>query len=581
MSLWSVVSAGPSSQGNAGFLFFTSEEIDFAGTSSFSILVSELNSISNSANVEVYADIPLRRTGGNGQAFFALQTPSKASNLDVLNVFSQQDMNRFNGTNKIVHLDSYRISYVVITVPKDNVTNFLSLHMRFQWMDFSKKTSIGQYNFVASFDTSFPSFFDNVLPSLAITGQGNILIPETVSVYRFSFAYPRTEKLTEIMPTADNIVFNGSNVWLLWDVNTRSDSTRFVSTAISLEVDNQNERTLYDLSLTFSIFLIGIGLPLVISSSLEYGKSVQSSEIKFGILKKPAFCLLLLVGTAIAVFEVLRFFSFLDLFGSLHGFYILLFEIAFYLLLGFWLGEAGLASASTSAMMIFFIFFDNTLYFRLIMDIAIAGTITTMSFVLGELVFILKPHIEKAVRNALSENIHERGHVVEIYGSLLNAREWNGSLSKGSHREIGKEKRVGWKLSFDKLSSRRNEAVLNLVKTGNARDVYYTTLFEVGDEVYEALLQREMGKTTCEKWKKREPIPDTSYRPIELDTKIGKSTIFIIPEAGRVTTPTSGKTRYVKAVKKGIEGLYHGEMRETNLNALKRAIEESIVQLKE
>lgn len=563
MSLWSVISK-PSSQSSAGFLFFTSEEIDPKRNSSCAILISELSFLSGSANAEVYADVPLRTTTDSGQTFFVLQVPGKAVGLDILNVFAEQDMNRFNGTTGIVPFDSNRVSYIVVKVPRDNVSDLLSLHLKFGWSDFSNKISVNEYTFTASFDTTLPQFFDAVRPSLGISGQENVLLPEAATTYRFSLARPKAEILTEAIPTADNIVFNGSNVWLLWDVNRRSDSKRFVSTAVSLEASNESERTLYDISLTFFLFLIGLGIPMVISAFFEYSKSLKSFGLKPHTLRRPSFVLLLLIGVAIVVFEALHFFSLLNLFDSLHGVFMLLLEISFYVALGFWLGEVGFVSIGTSIMVCIFILFDQVLYFRLVADFSIAATITCLSFILGELVFLVNTRRGK---KAIC--------VVEVFGSLLNPREWDGLLANGSHREVGKEKRVGWKLSFDKMSSRRKEAVLNLVQTENAQDIYYTTLFEVDNTVYEALLHREMGKAICEKWKRGETIPDTSYRPVELDSHYGKAVVFTIPEAGRVPTPTTSESKYVRTVKKGIEALYQGEMRDRNLKALEGAVNES------
>lgn len=563
MSLWSLTTKH-SSQSSAGFLFFTSEDIDLTRNSSCAILISELSFLSDSANAEVYADIPLRTTTNSGQAFFVLQVPGKAVALDVLNVFAEQDMNRFNGTTGIVPFDSNRVSYVVVKVPKDNVSDLLSLHIKFGWSSFSSKISINEYTLTASFDTTLPQFFDAAKSSLDINGQENILLPEVATTYRFSLARPQAEILTQMMPTADNIVFNGSNVWLLWDINRRSDSRRFVSTAVSLEARNDNERTLYDLSLAFFLFLIGLGIPIAISAFFEYSKSTKSFGLKPPTFKRPAFVLLLLIGAAIAVFEGLHFFSLLDLFGSLHNIFILLLEIGFCVALGYWLGEVGFATIGTSVMVCILISFDQVMYFRHIADSSIAATITCLSFILGELAFLLNARRGK---NPI--------YFVEVFGSLLDPREWNGLLANGSHREIGKEKRVGWKLSFDKMSSRRKEAVLNLVQTGNAQDIYYTTLFEVDSIVYEALLRREMDKASREKWEKGEVIPNASYRPVELESHVGKVVIFTIPEAGRFPTPTTSESRYVKTVKKGIEALYQGEMRDTNLKALERAVSES------
>ena len=166
-------------------------------------------------------------------------------------------------------------------------------------------------------------------------------------------------------------------------------------------------------------------------------------------------------------------------------------------------------------------------------------------------------------------------YLVEVYGSLLNSEERSKLLRYGTCREVGKEKRVGWKLSFDKRSTSRGEAVLNFVQTGDQDDVFYTTVFEVDEKVYEALLKREMGNQTAMRWKRNESIPDTSYRPIKIDSKFGKVNIFIIPETGRILTPTTHNADYVKIVKRGIEESYQGEMKGVNLKALEKAVQES------
>lgn len=166
-------------------------------------------------------------------------------------------------------------------------------------------------------------------------------------------------------------------------------------------------------------------------------------------------------------------------------------------------------------------------------------------------------------------------HFVEVYGSLLNSEERKELLKHGIFREVGKIKRIGWKLSFDRFSKNRHEAVFNFVQTKDSNDVFYTTVFEVDEKVYEAMLKREMGNQTAEKWKRKEPIPDTSYRPVEIDGPFGKVEIFVIPEEGRQLTPTTHDAEYVQTVKRGIEQSYQGEMNEANLKALYRAVRES------
>ncbi len=562
ISLWSINSK-TSPQCSSGFLFFTSELIDTSRNSSFSILVSEMSFLSSSANAEVYADIPLRPIVNDGQAFFAVQTPGTAKDLHLLSIFSGQDLNEFNGTAQIIILEPSGISYMVVLVPKNNVSENLSLHAKFSWNYFSYKISVNEYAFTASFDTTISQSFNEVKSTLGLSDV-NVFLPEAATTYRFSLARPSKETLTQIMPNPDNIVFNGSSVWLLWDINQRSDSKRFVSTAVTIQAENQGEKALYDLSLTFFLFLIGLGIPLVISALFEYTKLMQSTELKLGALKRPTSVSLLFFGATIVMFEVLRFFSILDPFGRLHGVFILLLEICFYVSLGFWLGEVGFSSIGTSAMISILIAFDQVMYFRNVMDVAVATWITCSSFILGALIFLTAKRIKRRTN-----------HIIEVYGSLLNPKEWRGQLAEGDHTEIGKEKRVGWKLSFDKQSSQRKETVLNLVHTDCAEDIYFTTLFKVDDAVYEAISEREMGKNTYQKWKKGEKIANTSYRPVELDSKFGKVVIFIIPESGRVRTPATEESSYVKIVTEGIEFSYAGEMKDTNLKALEGAIRES------
>jgi len=112
------------------------------------------------------------------------------------------------------------------------------------------------------------------------------------------------------------------------------------------------------------------------------------------------------------------------------------------------------------------------------------------------------------------------------------------------------------------------------VQTRDTNDVFYTTVFKADEKVCEALLKREMGNQTGLKWKQVEPIPDTSYRPVEIDSPFGKVKIFIIPEEGRKLTPTTHDAKYVQIVKCGIEESYGGEMKEVNLKALCRALRE-------
>jgi hypothetical protein len=156
--------------------------------------------------------------------------------------------------------------------------------------------------------------------------------------------------------------------------------------------------------------------------------------------------------------------------------------------------------------------------------------------------------------------------LIEVYGSLLNPDE--RKIIKGKITKKGQVERKGWKLSFDKKSFSRNEAVLNLVQTNNSHDVYYTCVYEVDAETYTEIMRREMGQGNAEKWKHSEPVKFNSYRPLRLESNLGTTEVFIIPKAERITTTTNWDAKYVVLVDFPKE-------QEVNLQALKKAVEES------
>jgi hypothetical protein len=165
--------------------------------------------------------------------------------------------------------------------------------------------------------------------------------------------------------------------------------------------------------------------------------------------------------------------------------------------------------------------------------------------------------------------------LIEIYGSLLNQDERN--KIKGKMTEKGVVERKGWKLSFDKKSFGRSEAVLNLVRTNDSNDVYYTCVYEVDSDTYTEIMRREMGQANIEKQKNSEAVKFNSYRPLQIDSNFGATHIFIIPENERLPIATSWEAEYVVVVRRGIEESFKDmpKEKEVNLEALKKAVEES------
>ena len=165
--------------------------------------------------------------------------------------------------------------------------------------------------------------------------------------------------------------------------------------------------------------------------------------------------------------------------------------------------------------------------------------------------------------------------LVEVYGSLLNSDERN--KIKGTITEKGIVERKGWKPSFDKKSHARKEAVLNLVQTNDSNDVYYTCVYDVDNEAYADIMTREMGLANIENRKNSGQDKFNSYRPLQLESPLGTTRIFVIPKNERVPNTTSWDAPYVVIVRKGIEARFtnRAKEKEVNLLALKRAVEES------
>jgi hypothetical protein len=165
--------------------------------------------------------------------------------------------------------------------------------------------------------------------------------------------------------------------------------------------------------------------------------------------------------------------------------------------------------------------------------------------------------------------------LIEVYGSLLNQDE--RKKIKGTMTEKGKIERKGWKLSFDKKSFGQNEAILNLVRTNDPADAYYTCVYEVDEEAHTEIMRREMGQGNIERWTLGVPVRYNSYLPQRLESSFGTTEVFVIPEKERKPTSTIWEALYVRVVRKGIEESFKDmpKEKEINLQVLKKAVEES------
>jgi len=173
------------------------------------------------------------------------------------------------------------------------------------------------------------------------------------------------------------------------------------------------------------------------------------------------------------------------------------------------------------------------------------------------------------------ENGEDKIRLVEVFGSLLDPKQRSKVLKSGGKMEkVGDVKRTGWKLSFDKYNI-KGEAVLNLIKTRSKKDVYYTKVYKTDAKAFNAIMEREMGPITADKWRRGRKVNINSYKPTVMSSEFGETVIFLISEEGRQTVSTNIKSTYVNTVKDGIIQSFRGRKKKTNLRVLFQAISRS------
>lgn len=158
----------------------------------------------------------------------------------------------------------------------------------------------------------------------------------------------------------------------------------------------------------------------------------------------------------------------------------------------------------------------------------------------------------------------------------MNSKERAKLLADGGTLdEVGDVARKGWRLSFDRRSTERKGAVLNLVETGEMDAFFFTKVFKANRQAFMAIMEREMGSITSRMWRNGEKIPDNTYLPVKMQSEFGETYVFLIPEKGCIPTLASCDDEYVKIVEDGIKECFEGKKQSTNLYELNRAIEQS------
>jgi hypothetical protein len=255
------------SENPQGFLFFTSEDIVPNATSSFDLLIDELNYQQRSAHVKIWVDFFISDSRHGNSTFFVLQVFGNVSNLSI--TLNGNVPVNYGKKEAILNYDRGATSYVLVEIPSENVTGHVQAQVDFVWRDIFWRRSFYTYEVIVPFNTAFPNFIHDVgLPREAINDSGKLL-PDFTSRTLLSVAKPEMAAFSGTMPNPDRVTFYSGKVWYLWDIKAGSDYSKYVSTAVTLDLEIEQFKKEYEQSYAFFALLMGIGLPLVISSVVE------------------------------------------------------------------------------------------------------------------------------------------------------------------------------------------------------------------------------------------------------------------------------------------------------------------------
>ena len=254
------------------FLFFTSEDIVQSVESSLLFWFDQIEPRKGTTYVHVFADFyrPMSEVGDENSTYFVLQVFQKISDADV--IVNGQSPKDYGGRVQMLNYPQRATSYLLIDIPNENFTKegHMTLSMYFTWKGNFWRQSFYKYNLIVSFNTGFPSFINEVgLPKEAINGNG-MLIPDVTTRASFSVAEPEAATISEAMPNPDVVGFSEGKVWYSWDLKKRSDRTRYASTAASITIQLDDLKKVYEASWSAFPLALGIGLPVIISSSIGF-----------------------------------------------------------------------------------------------------------------------------------------------------------------------------------------------------------------------------------------------------------------------------------------------------------------------
>ncbi len=249
-----------------GFLLFSSEALK-SDLSSLHYSIHDINYEKRCADVSVWAKLSIMKRMNNGSAFLVLQVLGEANETSFL--MNESPLENFGGNVNVTRSESEGVSYIVAEMPRTNMSDLCVVKIDFKWSRILDRVGVFKYMLVVPFNVAFPDFIHDVgLPEEAIRGDG-LLIPDESLSMNMSMAKPTNSTISQILPAPDNQGFAYNKIWFNWDIKSRSDSRGFASVVISLDFESDSMKSQFETSLFYSGLLVGIGIPISVSSLLE------------------------------------------------------------------------------------------------------------------------------------------------------------------------------------------------------------------------------------------------------------------------------------------------------------------------
>lgn len=273
-----------------GLLFFTSENVNQTSevqVTSFDIAVENVCWQNSSSSVELLLNsLPIIRGQGNGTAYFVFQIPYEIVNLQPISI-NDEFIDQLSGKMTLSFYPSFSHpdnSYILIEIPEQNLFGHeskitVNFRLWFDWKNLLQETH-SDYEIDVPFTSLQTQFLQNIGLPFSPYSQGTILNFGNNSLSILSIAKPSGSTVTQTTPSADHYGLDNNKLWYTWDIKKEITSTSATFTSTSMVIDFQvNQLTQkYESQTNISFLLLGISIPLIVSTSVEIlkGKGQES-----------------------------------------------------------------------------------------------------------------------------------------------------------------------------------------------------------------------------------------------------------------------------------------------------------------